>query len=117
MHQQNNVLFDFKINSNPIFTEPNKEDPKCFKLNIIAIACTVLFIAGTIINGTLLFTFLRFKTLQTRGNIFVIALTILNLFGTVFELPWIIISNFYCRLVNLKLKKIINRISTKFFAF
>jgi hypothetical protein len=75
------------------------ESLKCFKLNIIAVFCTLLLILSMFLNGSLLLAFLRYKTLRTRGNIFIIALTCINLFGSVLELPWIILSNFYCKLV------------------
>ena len=72
------------------------ESYKCIKLNFIAIISSLLFIASLIINSLLLFTFIRNKELRVSCNIFIIAITGLNLVCTIFQLPFIIASNFAC---------------------
>jgi hypothetical protein len=74
--------------------EPTVE---CFKLRTIGLYAVFLFVSGTFFNGLLLWIFLKNKDLRTPLNAFIIALTAFNLFGCLFELPFIIISNFYCK--------------------
>lgn len=69
---------------------------QCYQLRIVAAFCTFLFIAGILFNGALIWLFITNKELRNSLNTFIMALTAFNLFGTVFELPWIIVSNYYC---------------------
>nr|QVK45899.1 G protein-coupled receptor [Proales similis] len=71
--------------------------PDCLHLQIIGIFCIILFLSSTFFNVALLRAFINYKELQTSLNAFIIALTSFNLIGTVFELPFIIISNLRCR--------------------
>lgn len=71
----------------------------CFKLNLLAIFCTILFILSVVFNSLLLCLFCIDRKLRTSVNWFVISLTFLNLLGTCTEIPFIILNNFYCRLV------------------
>jgi hypothetical protein len=91
-------IFVMKNTVSLLYSE-HQEVAKCFKLSILAIVCCVLLALSVFLNGSLLLTFARYKSLHTRGNIFVIALTLVNFFGTIIEFPWIIVSNFYCRYI------------------
>lgn len=70
---------------------------ECYKLRIIGVYCCLLFIASTISNSLLLWAFVRYKELRTPLNIFIIALVFFNLFGTIVELPFIVVSNLSCK--------------------
>ncbi len=75
----------------------NESGVECYKLRTIGLYCVFLFISGTVFNSLLLWTFYRNKELRTPINMFIIALTIFNLFGCLFEMPFVIVSNFYCK--------------------
>lgn len=70
---------------------------ECYKLNLIGILCILIFVLSSFFNSALLWTFIRNKSLRTSLNIFIIALAGFNLFGTIVELPFIIVSNLSCR--------------------
>ena len=69
---------------------------ECYKLNIIAVYCCILFITSILVNSKLLYVFYTTKNLRTSLNRFVIVLTGLDLIGSLIELPFVIISNFSC---------------------
>ena len=78
--------------------EFNSESPtECYKLKGIAIYLIILFISSMSINGLLAVVFIWFKSLRNPLNAFIFTLNILNLVGTVTELPLVITSNFSCR--------------------
>lgn len=70
---------------------------ECYKLKLVGILCIFLFVFSAFFNSILLWTFIRNKSLRTSLNMFIIALTSFNLFGTLIELPFIIVSNLKCR--------------------
>lgn len=74
-----------------------KSPTECYKLRILGIICIILFLSSLAFNTLLLKTFYKNKNLRTSFNAIIIALTILNLIGTILELPFIIISNLSCR--------------------
>ena len=63
-------------------------------LNILGSFLLLAMLLGVILNSHLLYIFKKYKDLQTPINTFIIAITVLNLLGTIFELPWIIHSCF-----------------------
>ena len=69
----------------------------CYKLQIMAVIYVLLFIGCLVFNAFLLLVFIRHKKLQNSFNMFIIALTLLNFFGSLLEFPFIILSNFYCQ--------------------
>jgi len=76
----------------------DRESPiECYKLNMIAVYCIILFLACIGYNLLLLLIFYKHKKLRTKLNIFIIALTILNLFGALTQFIFVIPSNLYCR--------------------
>lgn len=70
---------------------------ECYKLNMIAVYCIVLFILSVLFNFSLVLIFARYKEMRTNLNMFVFTLTILNLIGTISELSLVIPSNMYCK--------------------
>lgn len=73
---------------------------ECYKLRLVSVLFIFMFILSITFNSLLLWTFFTFKDLRLLPlNLFVIALTINNLSGTISEFPFVIISNFYCRFV------------------
>ena len=69
----------------------------CYKLQALGFLCILLFIACIVFNTFLLWVFFKNKKLQSSFNMFIVALSILNLIGSILEFPFIIISNFSCR--------------------
>ena len=72
---------------------------QCYQLKLIGLYCTALFVLSVFFNSVLLLTFCKHSELRTPLNTFIIALASLNLFGSITELPFIIVSNFYCRYI------------------
>ena len=70
---------------------------ECYKLRIVGVLTTLLFIFSTIFNGILLYAFIKHKQLRTSLNIYIIGITVLNLVSTIIELPFIMVSNLYCK--------------------
>ena len=87
----------------------------CYQLKLIGLYCTALFILSVAFNSILLITFCKHSELRSPLNTFIIALTALNLFGSVTELPVIILSNFYCRYLDSNLFYITRRFTQAFF--
>ncbi|RNA30626.1 melanopsin [Brachionus plicatilis] len=72
--------YDFMINS-PV---------KCANLRIIGALSTLLFALCLVFNSILLWVFLKYKNLRSPINVFITALTISNLVGSILEFPFII---------------------------
>ena len=76
---------------------------KCSELFNIGIYVVILFLISLISNITVIFILLKHKKqLLNRINIQIFALSILNLIGTVIELPMVGIAAFACRYITLK---------------
>lgn len=92
--QQNEFLnIDFESNN---ATETLEE--KCKKLKYVSLYLVFLFATSITFNLALLMCFMLIKSLrEAPQNTFVIALCMLNLAGTLFEVPPILTSNFACR--------------------
>jgi len=69
----------------------------CWKLSFIATFVVVMLFLSVSSNSTLLFAFYNYKELRTPLNMFVIAMTVINLFGSISEFTYIIVSNYSCR--------------------
>ena len=89
-------MFDF-VSKNNFY---GKNSPiECYKLNLIAVYCIILLILSVFFNALLLLIFARYRELRISLNMFIIALTVLNLIGTITELSLVIPSNIKCRFV------------------
>ena len=64
-------------------------------LHNIAIYTIILFIVSVISNSTVAWILMKNKRLLHRANILILALTIINLLGTLIQLPLLMISTFY----------------------
>jgi hypothetical protein len=83
----------------PSTIDPFNLDPtaSCEALQAIGIYCVLLFVFSLLFNSILLFLIIRHREYKNSLNMHMCALVGLNLFGTITELPWIIISNLKCR--------------------
>ena len=83
----------------PLVTDPyNVDSPvECYKLKLMGFYCLVLFILCLFFNSVLLRVFYVNKSLRTSFNILFVALIVLNLAGTLFQLPFVIVSNLNCK--------------------
>jgi hypothetical protein len=82
------------------------EEPSvdCFFYASVGIYCIFLFIVSLISNSKLIWIIYKNKKeLLHQINILILVLAILSLVGTLFGLPLIIITGFYCKFVNLVL--------------
>lgn len=68
----------------------------CSSLKIISYYCIILFFLSMVFNVILLRLFYFHKELRKSFNLIIIALLLLNVLGTLFELPVIILTNYYC---------------------
>jgi hypothetical protein len=69
----------------------------CTFLNVISLYLLILLIASFNLNAILLYMFWNFKPLHKSNNYYMIAITVYNLFGSVFELPFVIQSCLTCK--------------------
>ena len=89
---------DLSGNQTELIDYYNRISPvECYKLNWISVYCFFLFISSFVFNVILLWVFYKYKELRTTLNMFVIALTALNLLATCSELPIVMMTNWYCR--------------------
>lgn len=71
---------------------------ECNKLIPIYIYCIILFITAFLSNSLLIILFVKYRSdLMNPTNLLVLALSILNLLGTIFELPIVTISAILCK--------------------
>ena len=75
---------------------------ECSTLQTAGVVLVILFVANIVSNAALLYMFKTYKHLKTNMSTFVIALTVLNLIGTTFTLPFVIASNLMCKYVVLQ---------------
>lgn len=73
---------------------------ECQRLTIMGVINTIVFVGSLVFNSSLLWLFLSHKDLQNALNIFIMVLTFFNLTGSVLEYPFVILSQFHCRLVK-----------------
>lgn len=66
-------------------------------LNTLAIFLLIIMILGVVLNSILLNIFRINEDLRTPLNVLIIAITVLNLVGSLVELPWVIHSCFSYR--------------------
>ena len=75
---------------------------ECSTLQTAGVVLVILFVANIVSNAALLYMFKTYKHLKTNMSTVVIALTVLNLIGTTFTLPFVIASNLMCKYVVLQ---------------
>ena len=73
----------------------------CTVLKVAAGALFLIFVACVVSNIILLRMFATYKHLKTPMSAFLVALTVLNLVGSLITHPLVIISKFSCKYANL----------------
>ena len=86
-----------KKNSTDENWEPPQSPVDCSTLNYIGIYCIILFVISIISNTTILGLIIKFSKQLLVNNILMIWLIILNLIGTLIELPLVAFSAFSCK--------------------
>jgi len=86
-----------EINSTDQYSLP--QTTECYQLQFLGAVCLFLALCGILFNSVLLYICLCRKEMRNSINSFMIALSFLNLFGCVAEMPFIVISNFSCRYI------------------
>lgn len=91
------------LNLNSTFMNPGGvySPVECRKLKIVAIYSAFVFVMSVTFNSKMILLFIKHKELFNSLNIFIITIAILNIFATLGELPFIIVSNFFCRFEKL----------------
>jgi hypothetical protein len=85
----------------------NQLEP-CYILRPLGFYLLFLWIAGTSLNGSILYVFLRYKKLrQSSTNLFIGGLILADFIGACFEIPLPAIALLGCRLEDLILKIIL----------
>ena len=69
----------------------------CFQLNMYGVYFLLLFVLSVFFNSFILVMYCLLKELRTLKNLFMLAIILTNLFGCFFELPFLIINNFFCK--------------------
>ena len=75
---------EFNLN-NSILYEDRQSPVDCFKLNVIALYCMIILVISIKFNSLLLTVFMKYKSLRTNINMFIIVLTLLNLVVSILE--------------------------------
>ena len=76
----------------------NRPSPiECYKLQLIGVYCILMLMLAVCFNSLLLLVFVRYKSLRTMMNMFVLTNTLLNLVGSILEFSLVIPSNFACK--------------------
>ncbi len=70
---------------------------KCLHLNILSAWCSLILVFSVICNLFLLMVIGIRKNLRGSRNIFMTTFVIFNFFGSLMELPFMIVANFYCK--------------------
>ena len=80
--------------------EPPEPPVDCYTLYYIGVYCIVLFVISFISNTTLLILIIKFSKELLKNNLLMMWLIILNLIGTLIELPLVAISAFKCKYIS-----------------
>ena len=86
------------MTANFSFWSQGKLSPiSCSNLRIISYFCMIIALVSILFNSFLLCMFSKFKSLRNSINRFVIAITIINLIGTIIEFSFIIPNTYFCK--------------------
>ncbi len=78
-------------------TYSQKSMAKCEELNIGAIYCSIVFVSSLVLNSYVFFVYFKNKLLHKVTNLYLFALIVANLIGTITVLPFWIISHIECK--------------------
>ena len=68
----------------------------CFALKMVAHFLVIILFLSVLFNSTIILVYIRYKQLITPFNVLILAIIILNLIGSILELPLVILTNFSC---------------------
>ncbi|CAF1103626.1 unnamed protein product [Rotaria sp. Silwood1] len=90
-------ILDFNLSrDDPLFwSRPTPVD--CNMIRIVGIFLCVATLIGIVLNGTLLYSFVRYQALRSPSNIFVMFIVVIGLFSSCTMLPMTGTSSIYCR--------------------
>jgi hypothetical protein len=75
----------------------NRQSPvNCGIIRIIGIVLCISSFIGILLNGSIVYSFIRYKDLRTSSNIFIMFITIIGFFASFSILPLTGISSIYC---------------------
>ena len=69
----------------------------CGTVRIVGIMLCVAALIGILLNGALVFSFMRHKFLRSSHNVYVMFIVTLGLFASCTILPWTGVSSIHCR--------------------
>lgn len=92
-----NDLININENNDNSDSYSAKSPIECYKLNIVSVLCSILLLLSIIFNSLFIWVFCSYKEIRTTINMFLMSLTVLNLVGSILELPFVIASNYYCQ--------------------
>ena len=70
---------------------------ECYKLKPIAIYLILLFIVSIVSNSTLSWIVIKYKETMSPINTLMLPLAVMNIIGTLIELPLVFISSVSCK--------------------
>ena len=70
---------------------------KCEELNIGTIYCSIVFVSSLVLNSYVCFVYFKNKLLHKVTNLYLFALIVSNMIGTITVLPFWIISHIECK--------------------
>ena len=88
-------VYHVLANESDVYSKLSPVD--CSTLNVISLYCLILLIVSFNLNSVLLMIFWKCKQLHTSNNYYMVAITVYNLVGSIFELPFVILSTLYCK--------------------
>ena len=88
---------DINMYLNESFYYQKTSPVNCEFLNMISLYLLILLIVSFNLNAILLYIFWNCKPLHKSNNFYMIAITVYNLIGSVFELPIVIQSCLMCK--------------------
>jgi hypothetical protein len=69
----------------------------CHTVRIVGILICIAAFIGMILNGTLVYSFIRYKALRSSSNIYIMFIAIMGLFASCTILPLTGIASIYCK--------------------
>ena len=93
-----NTTIEYNLTDVIIGTYEGIQSPvSCGVLKFFTVYALIMFTCSLIFNSLLLYAFIKNPALRSPVNMFILALTVCNLFATLSEMQFIIPSTFLCR--------------------
>lgn len=90
-------IFDDNLSRNDALFWNRSTPVDCGTVRMVGILLCLSSFVGSILNGSLLYSFIRYKGLRTPANIFIMFISMVGLLGSVGNLPLTALSSIYCR--------------------